>query len=289
MDFPLPQDQLNLFDDFLHKHFERILRHGGEGTNKGHFTLIESLKYSLFSGGKRFRPSLGFLLGKSMNVENHRILPWLAAVECIHTYSLIHDDLPSMDNDALRRGKPTNHILFGEATALLAGDALLTEAFSIVSRYYFDSPSIGLPLVQVLSQAAGIEGMVGGQAMDLASIKIEQMNLDMAELIHHLKTGALIRSVCEGVAVLAQATDEDRIRITQFGIHLGFAFQLKDDLLDYQPQVRDPKNIACHLSSSKTLDLLREISRLAEQQLKFLGPSVEPLLKLIKYNVDRLH
>lgn len=288
MELSLPTEQLRLLEDFLHQHFDKILRHGGEEENKGHFQLIESLKYSLFSGGKRFRPSVGFLMGNAMSLTPQRLIPWLAAVECIHTYSLIHDDLPSMDNDSMRRGKPTNHILFGEATALLAGDALLTEAFSIIGQYYHETPDLGLQLVRILSLASGVEGMVGGQAMDLAA-DMENLKIETAEIIHHLKTGALIRSVAEGVAVLARATIEDSVRLTQFGAHLGFAFQLKDDLLDFEPNTKDPKNLACHLGPSKIKDLLETISRRAEEQLMFLGQSAEPLNKLIEYNIRRSH
>ncbi len=288
MELSLPTVQLQMLEEFLHRHFDKVLRHGGEEENKGHFQLIESIKYSLFSGGKRFRPSVGLLLGNAMAIAPQKLIPWLAAVECIHTYSLIHDDLPSMDNDSMRRGKPTNHILFGEATALLSGDALLTEAFSIIGQNYMETPDVGLQLVRILALASGVEGMVGGQAMDLAA-DMENLKIETAELIHHLKTGALIRSVAEGVAAIARSTFEDAARITQFGVHLGFAFQLKDDLLDFEPNNKDPKNLACHLGPTKIKDLLETISRRAEEQLRFLGKSAEPLNRLIEYNIKRNH
>lgn len=298
MGWNLPVEQLNHLEDFLQKHFGQILRHGSSSSpgeagatskeNQGHFQLLEAIKYSLFSGGKRFRPAVGFLLGNALGLETSRLLPWLSAVECIHTYSLIHDDLPSMDNDTLRRGKPTNHVVFGEATALLAGDALLTEAFSIISEYYQDSPKLGLQLVQILALASGVEGMVGGQAMDLGA-SLENSDLQIAETIHHLKTGALIRSVAEGLGVLAEVSPSDQARLTQFGAHLGYAFQLKDDLLDFDPQVNDPKNLACHLGLGKTKDLLALISKRAEEQIQYLGHSAGPLLKLIEFNVERSH
>lgn len=288
MPLALPTEQLKRLEEFLHNHFDKILKHGGDNENRGHYQLIESIKYSLFSGGKRFRPSIGFLIGNAMNLPNEQLLPWLAAVECIHTYSLIHDDLPTMDNDAMRRGKPTNHILFGDATALLAGDALLTEAFTILGTYYADTPDIGLKLTKTLALAAGVEGMVGGQAMDLAA-NLEQLTIEMAELIHHLKTGALIRSVAEGLAVIARTRSEDQARLTQFGVHLGFAFQLKDDLLDFNPEVKDAKNMTCHLGLTKTKDLLKLISQKASEELHFLGGNAASLKQLIEYNVHREH
>lgn len=289
MNLALPNYELQALEDFLHQHFDRILRHGGAEENKGHFQLIESVKYSLFSGGKRFRPSVGFLLGKAMHLPKERLMPWLAAVECIHTYSLIHDDLPSMDNDELRRGKPTNHILFGEATALLAGDALLTEAFGIISEYYSETPEIGLKLVTVLSRASGLNGMVGGQALDLAA-DMKNVNLDSAELIHRLKTGALIQSVTAGVGIIARASFPDQTKLTQFGSHLGFAFQLKDDLLDFDSQVVDPKNMACHLGLDRIRDLLHSTSEQAHNELRFLGEKeIKPLTDIIEYNIHRTH
>jgi geranylgeranyl diphosphate synthase type II len=193
-----------------------------------------------------------------------------------------------MDNDTLRRGKPTNHVVFGEATALLAGDALLTEAFNVIGKYYLETPDVGLKLVQVLATAAGVEGMVGGQAMDLAA-DMNLLKIETAELIHQLKTGALIRSVTEGVAVIARCSLEDATRLIQFGAHLGLAFQLKDDLLDFDPQVKDAKNVACHIGPTKTKDWLETISRRAEEQILFLGKPAHPLVQLIEYNARRTH
>ena len=230
MSIAVPSEYLQSLEDFLHLHFSKVPRYGAESDNRGQIKLLESVEYSLFSGGKRFRPSVGFLLADALKLSRKQAIPWLAAVECIHTYSLIHDDLPSMDNDSLRRGKPTNHIVYGEATALLAGDALLTEAFALISNHYSENPSVGLELVKILAQASGLSGMVGGQAMDLAQ-NLEQLNDEISDLIHHLKTGVLICSVTEGIASIATLPSEERSKITKFGSHLGFAFQLKNDIL----------------------------------------------------------
>lgn len=286
MSIAVPSEYLQSLEDFLHLHFSKVPRYGAESDNRGQIKLLESVEYSLFSGGKRFRPSVGFLLADALKLSRKQAIPWLAAVECIHTYSLIHDDLPSMDNDSLRRGKPTNHIVYGEATALLAGDALLTEAFALISNHYSENPSVGLELVKILAQASGLSGMVGGQAMDLAQ-NLEQLNDEISDLIHHLKTGVLICSVTEGIASIATLPSEERSKITKFGSHLGFAFQLKDDLLDFEPETKDPKNKVCQLGLETTKKLLSLISKHAEDQIKFLGEASFPLVELINYNIQR--
>ncbi len=288
MHLPTPLPQLESFERFLHKHFAEILPQTQRTPSQGHSKLLESICYSLFSGGKRFRPSLGFLLSEALDVPSVNAQAWLAAIECIHTYSLIHDDLPSMDNDSQRRGKPTNHIVYGETTALLAGDALLTEAFTFISQYYSNHPEIGLPLVQILSKAAGIEGMVGGQALDLAS-DLKHLNRESIQWIQQLKTGALIQAVAEGIAVIARLPQEQRQQLKEFGALLGLAFQLKDDLLDYDPSNEDYKNITSHLGLSETQKLLEELSQKAQQKLQFLTQPPETLKKLVLYNISRSH
>ena len=139
----------------------------------GFAQLIESVRYSSLQNGKRFRPALAMLTAEGLGYSAERVLPYAVAVECVHTYSLIHDDLPSMDNDDYRRGRPSNHKVFGEATALLAGDALLTEAFDIIATNYDQEPVVALRAIRELARAAGMWGMVGGQAMDLAAKESE--------------------------------------------------------------------------------------------------------------------
>jgi len=280
--------QLESFENFINNHFAKALPQTKITKSKGHHKLLESVIYSLFSGGKRFRPSLGFLLGDALGLSNEKVQAWLAAIECVHTYSLIHDDLPCMDNDSLRRGKPTNHILFGETTALLAGDALLTEAFTIISKYYSDSPKIGLSLVQILSQAAGLTGMVGGQALDL-SADLKDLNIESIQWIHQLKTGALIQAVTEGVAVIAELAINESQEVKEFGMLLGFAFQLKDDLLDYDPKGKDYKNLVYHLGLDETHKILVTVSQQALDKLSFLTQPPEMLNNLVQYNITRSH
>jgi geranylgeranyl diphosphate synthase, type II len=192
--------------------------------------LKESMLYSLKAGGKRVRPLYVLAVAKSYGIDLNHALTVGAAVEMIHTYSLIHDDLPCMDDDSLRRGKPTNHVVYGEALATLAGDALNTLAFGVIARMDID-PAIRIELVNMLSVAAGAEGMVGGQILDIEG---EKRNLALQELenVHINKTGALLRFSIEAGAVLAGASNEDRAALVNYGHHIGLAFQIQDDILD---------------------------------------------------------
>jgi geranylgeranyl diphosphate synthase type II len=193
--------------------------------------LRESIAYSLFAGGKRVRPTLVLewheaISGKSS--PDNSAIHAAAAIELIHTFSLIHDDLPAMDDDDLRRGKPTNHKVFGEALAILAGDAMTTLAFEQLS---YAEPRHVCGLVRELGFASGAQGMVGGQVMDLEN---ENVSLPMRELqkLHAMKTGALLTCACRLGAIAADATREQLDAATAYGRHLGLAFQIMDDVLD---------------------------------------------------------
>ena len=185
---------------------------------------------------KRIRPVLMLATAEIFGERTEHLLPAMTAVEMIHTYSLIHDDLPSMDNDDLRRGMPTNHKKYGEATAILAGDALMTYAYEVVVRYTdrtVVSPKIILQVVQELGQATGVFGMVGGQMMDLYyENTVPGDKRDVVREIHQRKTGALIRSSIRLGAMLMQATQLQLDQLTIFANHLGLAFQIVDDILD---------------------------------------------------------
>ena len=193
-------------------------------------TLFSAMRYSLLAGGKRLRPIFVFDFCRMCGGDWQQALPFAAAVEMIHTYSLIHDDLPCMDNDDFRRGAPTNHKVFGEATAVLAGDALLTAAFSYLARAPY-SADIRIKAVEVLSDCAGELGMVGGQVLDMQS---EQRRCTQQEVldIQTRKTGALIRAACI-LGVLAAGGNDNMIAAAgDFASHLGLAFQIRDDMLD---------------------------------------------------------
>ena len=192
--------------------------------------LFEAMEYSLLAGGKRLRSTLVFEFCRICGEDWHKALPFGAAIEMIHTYSLIHDDLPCMDDDDFRRGKPTNHKVYGEAMAVLAGDALLTDAFCVASTAQLSTEAV-LQAIQVLSECAGSLGMVGGQTLDIQSenrLLTEQEVLD----IQTRKTGALIRAACAMGAIAGGATEEQFDAACQYAAGLGLAFQIRDDMLD---------------------------------------------------------
>ena len=194
-------------------------------------TLFEAMEYSLLAGGKRLRPVLAFEFSRLCGGDWKAAAPFAAAVEMIHTYSLIHDDLPCMDDDDLRRGRPTNHKVYGEAMAVLAGDALLTDAFAVASTAVLPDPrDIGFA-VSVLSECAGSLGMVGGQVLD---IQAEQRLCTEEEIlnIQSRKTGALINAACVLGVIAGGGTEEQLSAASTFAAGLGLAFQIRDDMLD---------------------------------------------------------
>ena len=195
-----------------------------------HADLQEAMEYSLLAGGKRIRPVLTLETCRLCGGDPERALPFACAVEMVHTYSLIHDDLPAMDNDGLRRGRPTNHIVYGEAAAILAGDALLTAAFEQLTKAGLPAERI-VEAVMCLSRAAGSAGMVGGQALDMAG-EGRALSREELELLQSLKTGALISAAAELGCIAAGGTPEQRSRVRAYAQALGRAFQVRDDMLD---------------------------------------------------------
>ena len=192
--------------------------------------LFDAMKYSLLAGGKRLRPILAFEFCRMCGTDWKKATPFAAAVEMIHTYSLIHDDLPAMDNDDFRRGRPTNHKVYGEAMAILAGDALLTDAFSVASTARLEGEAMA-DAIGILSGCAGSLGMVGGQVLDINSeerLLSEQEVLD----IQTRKTGKLISAACAMGALAGGATQEQFDAACQFAAGIGLAFQIRDDMLD---------------------------------------------------------
>ncbi len=199
----------------------------------------KAMRYSLFAGGKRVRPILCLAAAESVKDFNNNVpeavMLTACALECIHTYSLIHDDLPAMDDDELRRGKATNHMVFGEAGAILAGDSLLTYAFDLLSREEMASVSAParLQIIFLISKAAGPGGMVGGQFLDLTH-EGRKVDYDMLREIHSRKTGALITASVQTGAVLGNSTPEQFLALTRYGLKIGLAFQIIDDLLNVE-------------------------------------------------------
>jgi len=194
--------------------------------------LRSAVHYASLNGGKRLRPFLVIEAASLLGGDRDAALRVGAALECVHCYSLVHDDLPAMDDDDLRRGKPTVHIAYDEATAILTGDSLLTYAFDIIAAPETKLPDAAkVALTLALARAAGIGGMAGGQALDLAAEKQAPDEQGIVTL-QAMKTGALIRFACEAGAIIAGASPEDRTRLRQFGERIGLAFQLADDILD---------------------------------------------------------
>ena len=209
--------------------------------------LLKAMRYAVLAGGKRIRPFFVIETARLFDVKPEHAAMTAAAVECVHAYSLIHDDLPAMDNDALRRGRPTAHKAFDEATAILAGDALLTFAFDLLAREQtHPDAAVRVALVAELARAAGVGGMAGGQLLDLAAegrfgkIKPGMINEDAVIMLESMKTGALIRAACGMGAILGKASPDARQALDFYGYALGQAFQIADDLLDREG---DPKKL----------------------------------------------
>ena len=211
------------------QHFESILVQYLPHANVNPGTLHQAMRYSALAGAKRFRPVLVYASGKALGLKLDRLDPLACAIELIHTYSLIHDDLPAMDDDDLRRGQPTCHRAYDEATAILAGDALQALAFEILANTAQAATTIRL--IRELANACGSTGMAGGQALDLSAVG-SSISLGELETMHRLKTGALIQFAVTAPCHMAGANDDTSSRFSDFGECLGLAFQIHDDILD---------------------------------------------------------
>lgn len=263
--------------------------------------LLKAMEYSLLAGGKRLRPVLCITVANMFGVATEDVLPFAASIECIHTYSLMHDDLPAMDDDDLRRGKPTSHIVFGEATAILAGDALLTEAFTLMTEVAGSIPAEHvLAAVRTVSTAAGAAGMVGGQQIDMEFTGREGVSLKELQNMHARKTGALLCCSCLTGAMLAGASEDDIAMLRTYGESIGVAFQIVDDVLDIvgdestlgKPVGSDEEEgkntYPSLLGIEKSRVLAQEYADIAKAQLEnFSGPEAEFLTALAQYIVDR--
>jgi len=265
---------------------------------------ITCMRYSLFVGGKRVRPILclatGTCISPDASVED-RLLPVACALECIHTYSLIHDDLPAMDNDDLRRGHPTNHKKFGEAEAILAGDGLLTFAFDLLSdgQHARGLPdSARLQIIQIIARAAGSLGMVGGQALDMDG-EGKELSFEQLQTIHRSKTGALITASVLSGAIGAGAAEKQLQALGVFGDNIGLAFQIVDDLLDVISTTEElGKTAGSDAEHNKAtypgffgIDKTRELAQQAVERsldaLSSFSNRADPLRALARYIVDR--
>ena len=257
--------------------------------------LRQAMRYSLLAGGKRIRPILALAAGEACGAPARRVLPFACALEMIHTYSLVHDDLPAMDDDDLRRGKPASHKVWGEGLAILVGDALLTEAFRLMAGAPGVTPARALGVLAEVAAAAGEAGMVGGQALDLAA-EGRRASLRRVQDIHRRKTGALLRSAVRVGALVAGADTPTLRRLTAYGEHLGLAFQIADDILDAAGGPEADGRTDRELGKATYPGVLGvEGSRVAAARerdaalaaLRGLGPRADPLRALAAYVVAR--
>ncbi len=252
--------------------------------------LVESMRYSLLAGGKRIRPVLALATARAIGRDEHDFLPLATALELIHTYSLIHDDLPAMDDDDMRRGRPTAHIVYGEDVAILAGDALYAEAFRHVLNHQEGDPARILRAMAELAAATGVDGMVGGQFIDIAG---EQQTAEDLRRLHGLKTGRLICASVECVLLIAGMTPSNTSAYREFASELGVLFQIVDDILDVtgtddalgKPHGSDERHGKRTYVSEFGLDGARELAarshRQARESLATAAPDGAPELEQI--------
>ena len=262
--------------------------------------VVKAMKYSLFAGGKRLRPILCIAGAEALGEDGSHVMPVACALEMIHTYSLIHDDLPAMDNDEMRRGKPTNHKVFGEAKAILAGDGLLTEAFRVIAQIPLGKirPEALLRVICLVAQASGYQGMVGGQVTDIQS---ERKTVEPAtvEFIHSHKTGALIAASVTSGAILGAASETQINAINAYGRGIGLAFQISDDILDVEGDSEkmgkgmggDARKKKVTYPSVHGLDASKRIQEQAIDQaihsLKTFDSKADPLRAIATYIIER--
>ena len=261
--------------------------------------LDEAMAYACLDGGKRMRPLLVYATGTALGADEHSLDVPAAAVELIHAYSLVHDDLPAMDDDSLRRGKPTVHVAFGEATAILVGDALLTLAFELLAEAPV-KPEIALHMIATLARASGMQGMVAGQSIDLAAVG-HQRSVEQLRTMHAAKTGALIHAAVGMGALAADADAVTKSRLDDYAAALGLAFQIRDDILDIEG---DPDRIGktagkdaanakptypSLLGADGSRALLDELVARMLNALESIPADTSELIRLAEFSAQRMH
>lgn len=286
-----------LVDDYLLKYFDHLTNSVSEKK------LIEAMRYSITGGGKRIRPVLTLAIAKMMSKNALEVMPFAAAIEMVHTYSLIHDDLPAMDNDDYRRGKLTNHKVFGEAMAILAGDALLNEAFDLLLDSAIQSGEKMEQFIKaslIVASAAGKQGMIAGQVIDMDSEGKQTSEVTIKDM-HKKKTGALIKASILAPAVYLGASAEHIKALTSYAENIGVAFQIKDDILDVESTTEelgkavgsDEKNKKTTYVSLYGLDgakaMLLDVTQRAINDLGIFGDSAWFLQEIAQYFANRTH
>jgi geranylgeranyl diphosphate synthase type II len=295
------QEKKEIVDSAFEKYFPNRPNSTGEGVFPN--SLHRAIQYSLFAGGKRIRPILSMAAFEVIGGKGDKILPFACALEMIHTYSLIHDDLPALDNDDYRRGKPTCHKVFGESIGILAGDALLTEAFKLmtdrtVQEFSIRDGGLILDVINEVAQAAGMSGMVGGQVLDIES-EGKEVDFPTLQYIHTHKTGALILVSVRVGAKLGGASEETLKALTHYGERIGLAFQIADDILNVEGKTALlGKKTGSDLSRGKaTYPVLlgleeskrraKELVELAVKAIESFGPEAEPLREIAWFILSR--
>jgi farnesyl diphosphate synthase len=261
--------------------------------------LIGAIRYAALGGGKRLRPFFTLEAGRIFDADEGSLLRVACAIECVHTYSLVHDDLPAMDDDDLRRGRPTLHRQYDEATAILAGDALLTFAFELLADPATHSdPQMRCKLITALAKASGAQGMVAGQAADMAGEDIGS-NLIAVTRMNRLKTGALINFAIDAGAMIGGASVTEKTALSRYAHDVGLAFQMRDDLLDAEGVVRDTGkavgkdkargkvNFVTVLGADATRDRINMLANQAKAHLAIFGTRARILLDAVDFIVDR--
>lgn len=264
--------------------------------------LHKAMRYSIFAGGKRVRPVLMLAACEAVGGTIDKAMPAACAMEMIHTYSLIHDDLPAMDDDDFRRGRPTNHKVFGEAIAILAGDGLLTEAFKLMANPAFAAgvdPVARIAVINEIASCAGSYGMVGGQVVDMESEGKPEMDLPTVQYIHTHKTGALIKASVVAGAILGGATETQLAAIRRYGEAAGLAFQIADDILDIEgtteeigkdagsDEARGKATYPAVMGLAAAKQEAKSMMDEAMNALSIFGAEADPLREIAKYIVER--
>jgi geranylgeranyl diphosphate synthase, type II len=261
--------------------------------------IYDAMKYSLLAGGKRLRPIMAIMACELFDGDMNEVMTYACSIEMIHTYSLIHDDLPAMDNDDYRRGKLTNHKVFGEGFAILAGDALLNKAFEIIHQALIENPRLeNIKAAAYISKASGAQGMIGGQCIDLY-YENKGIDLDILNAMHDKKTGAMIRAPLVAGALISGATDEDIQRIEKFGQLIGLAFQISDDILDVEGSTEklgkrtgsDASNnkstFVSYYGIEKSKEMAKELIKEAQNIIDLYGNKGLLLKELSNYIIER--
>ena len=261
--------------------------------------IYDAMRYSLLAGGKRLRPIMAIMACDLFDGDVNEVLPFACSIEMIHTYSLIHDDLPAMDNDDYRRGKLTNHKVFGEGFAILAGDALLNKAFEIMHQALVLNPKLGnIKAAAYISKASGTQGMIGGQCIDL-HYESKSINLDILNAMHDKKTGAMIKAPLVAGSLISGASEEDVQRMEKFGQLIGLAFQISDDILDVEGSTEklgkktgsDANNnkstFVSYYGTQKSKEIAKELIKEAQDIISIYGDKGLLLKELSNYIIER--